>query len=78
MGFRVVDERTFQVGRPAMARRRLAARHGAGARRRRPADLGEAEGRAGSGFMVVMRGVAENDGYNALVLAAGLAGATSR
>ena len=34
MGFRVVDERTFEVGGE---RRRLAARHGAGARRRRPA-----------------------------------------
>ena len=34
MGFRVVDERTFQVGGDG-AGRRLAARHGAGARRRR-------------------------------------------
>ena len=47
MGFRVVDERTYRVVR--RARRRLAARHGAGARRRRPASW-TAQGGAGGGL----------------------------
>ena len=36
-------------------------------------DLGGGESTAGGGFPVVMRGAAENDGYNALTLAGGIA-----
>ena len=41
-------------------------------------DLEALKARLEACFMAVMRGRAENDGYNALVLSAGLHGATSR
>ena len=75
MGFRVVDEQTYHVAAGDAGRsRHLVARHDAGARRRRRRPSSSDCKRALEAcFIVVMRGVAENDGYNALVLAAGLA-----
>ncbi len=72
MGFRVVDERTYEIA---------AAREGAaiwfhdmvleraegGA-----VELGELKSPLEATFLAVMGGIAENDGYNALVLGAGL------
>src|SRR6266550_6808723 len=88
MGFKVVDERTYQIARQVMqgAPQDAQGKAQAGARE---ADvwfhdmmLERADGRAvdldankrglEAAFLVVMRGGAENDGYNALVLAAGL------
>ena len=72
MGFRVVDEHTFHV-RPQGAGGCLVPRHDARAR-----DGGSrststrCKARLEAAFLVVMRGHAENDGYNALVLVAGL------
>jgi glutamate dehydrogenase len=71
MGFRVVDERTYHI-RPAEAAEvwfhdmELESASG------QPIDLSTAEGRLQACFLVVMAQVAESDGYNALVLAAGL------
>lgn len=72
MGFRVVDERTYEI---AAARDGVAiwfhdmvlerAENGA-------ASLGELKSPLEATFLAVMGGVAENDGYNALVLGAGL------
>ena len=81
MGFKVVDERTYQIARNPEDETQ---ENGQGT-----ADvwfhdmlLERADGRAvdldaikhglEAAFLVVMRGVAENDGYNALVLAAGM------
>ena len=69
MGFRVVDEQTFQVGgEPGawlhdMVLERADGK-AAGARAMKTA--------LESCFIMVMRGLAENDGYNALVMAGGL------
>ncbi|MBI3434637.1 MAG: NAD-glutamate dehydrogenase, partial [Proteobacteria bacterium] len=77
MGFRVVDERTYHAAH--------AAEHGADAPQfwlhdmmLTPADggavdLAALESRLETQLLMVMRGLAENDGYNALVLAGGLA-----
>ena len=66
-----------RAGRPAP--RSLVPRHDAGARRRRRVrSRGAASARWKRCFIAVMRGRAENDGYNALVLTAGLHGATLR
>jgi glutamate dehydrogenase len=71
MGFRVVDERTYHI-RPAEAAEvwfhdmELESASG------QPIDLAAAEGRLQACFLVVMVQAAESDGYNALVLAAGL------
>ncbi len=73
MGFRVVDERTYHIapdgeaGQEVWFHDMLLERADGG-----PAELGEATERLEALFLVVMRGVAEDDGYNALVLAAGL------
>src|SRR3954451_13928083 len=69
MGFRVVDERTFEVGGDVHVwlHDMVLERADGG-----PADLGKLKPALEVAFIVVMRGVAENDGYNALVLAAGL------
>jgi glutamate dehydrogenase len=74
MGFRVVDERTYQVvpaGTGAtgvwfhdMTLECIAAT---------ASDLETRQQALEALFIVIMRGVAENDGYNALTLAAGLA-----
>ena len=74
MGFRVVDERTYQIepagpaAHPVWLHDMMIERQGAGA-----IDLDTLKTRLEACFLVVMRGLAENDGYNALVLAAGLA-----
>jgi glutamate dehydrogenase len=85
MGFKVVDERTYLIARdhsitsePGPANERadpqevwfhdmLLERADGGA-----VDLAANKQRLEAAFLVVMRGVAENDGYNALVLAAGM------
>jgi glutamate dehydrogenase len=71
MGFRVVDERTYHI-RPAEAAEvwfhdmELETASG------QPIDLTASESRLQACFLVVMAQTAESDGYNALVLAAGL------
>jgi glutamate dehydrogenase len=73
MGFRVVDERTYQItphgdgACDVWFHDMLLERADGGT-----ADIGDAEERLETLFVVVMRGVAEDDGYNALVLAGGL------
>jgi glutamate dehydrogenase len=69
MGFRVVDERTFEVGgEPGAWLHDMALERADG----QPAGLEQSKAALESCFIVVMRGLAENDGYNALVMAAGL------
>ncbi len=73
MGFRVVDERTYHIAPDGADKPgtwfhdMLLARADGGA-----IDLGEAKSRLETAFLMVMRGAAESDGYNALTLAAGL------
>jgi glutamate dehydrogenase len=69
MGFRVVDERTFEVGgEPGAWLHDMALERADG----QPAALEQIKAALESCFIVVMRGLAENDGYNALVMTAGL------
>ncbi|MEA2930356.1 MAG: glutamate dehydrogenase, partial [Hyphomicrobiales bacterium] len=70
MGFRVVDERTYRIepGDAIVWLHDMMLERGDG----RPFDLEPAKSRLEAAFMMVMRGRAENDGYNALVLTAGL------
>ncbi|AMN38652.1 NAD-glutamate dehydrogenase [Rhodoplanes sp. Z2-YC6860] len=69
MGFKVVDERTFEVhGEPGVWLHDMALERGDG----KPAALEPMKRALETCFIMVMRGVAENDGYNALVMAAGL------
>ncbi|HZR89631.1 MAG TPA: NAD-glutamate dehydrogenase domain-containing protein, partial [Bradyrhizobium sp.] len=71
MGFRVVDERTFEVtprgGSSVWFHDMLLERNDGGS-----LNLEKAKPRLEAAFLMVMRGAAENDGYNALVLAGGL------
>jgi glutamate dehydrogenase len=73
MGFTVVDESTYHVhavphgGAELWLHDMALDRVGGGA-----VDLADAKQRLDSCFTAVMRGEAENDGYNGLVLAAGL------
>jgi glutamate dehydrogenase len=71
MGFRVVDERTYHL-RPRDAAEvwfhDMVLETASG----RPFDLAELKTRLEACFLVVMGGSAESDGYNALVLGAGL------
>jgi glutamate dehydrogenase len=74
MGFRVVDERTYLIS-PAGEERHeiwfhdmLLERNDGGM-----IDLSQDKGRLEAAFLMVMRGGAENDGYNALTLSGGLA-----
>ena len=73
MGFQVVDEQTYQiaVGQPhepdVWFHDMMLARADGGA-----VDLTDAKQRLEATFLVVMSGGAESDGYNALVLTAGL------
>jgi glutamate dehydrogenase len=73
MGFKVVDERTFETSSGA-AGASAAWLHDMTLERADggPADLAGMGKALEACFIVVMRGVAENDGYNALVLAADL------
>ena len=71
MGFRVVDERTFHVAvddSGVWLHDMLLERRDGDA-----IDLDPLKSRLEAAFLMVMRGIAENDGYNALTLAAGLA-----
>src|SRR4051812_8469995 len=71
MGFRVVDEQTFHVaaatpGDPGIWFHDMMLERADGA----PANAEAMKGPLEASFIVVMRGVAENDGYNALVMVA--------
>jgi glutamate dehydrogenase len=74
MGFRVVDERTYLIAPKGEGAHEvwfhdmLLERSDGGA-----IDLGQAKARLEAAFLMVMRGVAESDGYNALTLAGALA-----
>jgi glutamate dehydrogenase len=73
MGFRVVDEQTYHVAsdapdHPGTWLHDMALERADG----QPAELDKLKNTLESCFVVVMRGFAENDGYNALVMAAGL------
>ena len=73
MGFRVIDESTYQAqtfGRdaPDFWLHDMALERADGGK----VDLGDIEAHLETCFLMVMRGLAENDGFNALVLAAGL------
>ena len=73
MGFRVVDERTYHIAAKGGDEREvwfhdmLLERGDGGA-----IDLTQAKAKLETAFLMVMRGAAENDGYNALTLAGGL------
>jgi len=73
MGFRVVDERTFHID-PRRESARIVWFHDMLLERRDGAtiDLDKGKARLEAAFLMVMRGAAENDGYNALTLAGGL------
>ncbi|MEP7029943.1 MAG: NAD-glutamate dehydrogenase, partial [Pseudolabrys sp.] len=72
MGFRVVDERTYRIepqgGEGVWFHDMLLTRSDDGA-----IDLDAGKARLEAAFLMVMRGGAENDGYNALTLSGGLA-----
>jgi glutamate dehydrogenase len=71
MGFRVVDERTYHIqpqGVPEVWFHDMEVESASG----QPIDLSALEQRLEDCFLAVMGRAAENDGYNALVLAAGL------
>jgi len=73
MGFRVVDERTYHIEPKGEGARDvwfhdmlLEDREGG------MIDLGAGKARLEAAFLMVMRGLAENDGYNALTLTGGM------
>ncbi len=72
MGFKVVDERTFEIVRAGhdanVWLHDMVLEHAEG----RPVDLYDSKPRLETVFLMVMSGGAENDGYNALVLSASL------
>ncbi len=74
MGFRVVDERTYRIhphgegAHGAWFHDMLLTRADGAA-----IDLGQGKAALETAFLMVMRGAAENDGYNALTLGGGLA-----
>jgi glutamate dehydrogenase len=71
MGFRVVDERTYHIAPQDAADvwfHDMTLESAAG----EPFDLAALKARSEACFLAVMSGAAENDGYNALVLTAGL------
>ena len=73
MGFRVVDERTYHIA-PKRESPRTVWFHDMLLERRDGAaiELDDGKARLEAAFLMVMRGAAENDGYNALTLAGGL------
>jgi glutamate dehydrogenase len=73
MGFRVVDERTFHI-EPKHEGARNVWFHDMLLERRDGAaiELDKGKARLETAFITIMRGGAENDGYNALTLAGGL------
>ncbi|MBV9557811.1 MAG: NAD-glutamate dehydrogenase, partial [Pseudolabrys sp.] len=72
MGFRVVDERTFRI-EPATGAKAPVWFHDMLLERAdgKPTDL-DGKAQLEAAFLMVMRGAAESDGFNALVLIAGL------
>jgi glutamate dehydrogenase len=73
MGFRVVDERTYRIspageGAPEIWFHDMLMERSDGGM----IDLDAGKARLEAAFLMVMRGAAENDGYNALSLAGGL------
>jgi glutamate dehydrogenase len=70
MGFRVVDERTYRIepGDAEVWLHDMMLERADG----QAFELDAAKARLEAAFMTIMRGRAENDGYNALVLTAGL------
>jgi glutamate dehydrogenase len=73
MGFRVVDEQTYHVAlagqdAPDFWLHDMMLRRAGGA----ALDFDALKSKLAAGFLMVMRGGAENDGYNALILGAGL------
>jgi glutamate dehydrogenase len=73
MGFKVVDERTYEI-RPGTPPGTHVWMHDMSLESadRAPIDIDALQTALESCFLMVMRGIAENDGYNALVLKAGL------
>ena len=73
MGFKVVDERTYHI-EPKGEGARTVWFHDMLLERRdgTAIDLDTGKARLEAAFLMVMRGLAENDGYNALTLAGGL------
>ncbi|MGZ5865445.1 MAG: NAD-glutamate dehydrogenase [Xanthobacteraceae bacterium] len=73
MGFRIVDEHTYHV-QPAGAGAPDFWLHDMMLERAndQSVDIGALKARLETAFIMVMRGIAENDGYNALVQTAGL------
>ena len=72
MGFRVVDERTYHIepqGSAGVWFHDMLLERADGS----PIDLDSGKGRLETAFLMVMRGLAENDGYNALTLHGGIA-----
>ncbi len=72
MGFRVVDERTYHIepeGREGVWFHDMLLERNDGGM----IDLDQGKARLEAAFLMVMRGAAENDGYNALTLAGHLA-----
>jgi glutamate dehydrogenase len=72
MGFRVVDERTYEVARKASPAPVWFHDMVLESAERRSVDLEASRSALQTAFLMIMRGVAEDDGYNALVLTAGL------
>jgi glutamate dehydrogenase len=72
MGFRVVDERTYEIARKASAAPVWFHDMVLESADSRTIDLDASKSALQTAFLMIMRGVAEDDGYNALVLAAGL------
>jgi glutamate dehydrogenase len=73
MGFRVVDEQTYHVAlagpdAPDFWLHDMVLRHA----RSELVEFHALRSKLAAGFLMVMRGIAENDGYNALILRAGL------
>jgi glutamate dehydrogenase len=72
MGFRVVDERTYHIepqDRPGVWFHDMLLTRADGG----PIDLDAGGAQLETAFLIVMRGAAENDGYNALTLQGGIA-----
>ena len=70
MGFRVVDERTYDIkpaGKSEVWFHDMLLERADGA----PIDLAQGKPRLEAAFLNIMRGIAESDGYNALTLTAG-------
>ena len=79
IGFRVIDERSYEIAAADWRAPHSRARYGAGGRRRRAGRSRRAcQRRADGCLLAVWDRQAESDGYNALVLTAGLAGARRR